>query len=347
MGNLMSYSGMVTKIHAMRAKLLSEEDYENLAGLRSVPEIVEYLKGKPSYAGYVGQMDVSLYHRGNVEKILYQSLLDDYSKIFRFGTSVQKTFLKLYKKRYEVALITYCLRIVFNRYDRPFELEYRKQFFDHYSDISVDKLITSRNIEELVNNLAGTEYYEPLSRLPGAGEATLFDYDLTLELYYYSTIWKKESKLLKGKEKEAFLTRFGTEIDILNLQYIYRAKKYYNMLAPDIYALTIPHHYRLKLDEFKTLVETPTVEEFINKLQNTYYSRKYGMDDSRTMERKYKIILAKIYEKNRRRDPYSAASITEYLFLKEDEIYKLTTVLECVRYGLNRAETLGYLGGVV
>ena len=34
-----------------------------------------------------------------------------------------------------------------------------------------------------------------------------------------------------------------------------------------------------------------------------------------------------------------------YLFLKEEELDKLTTVLECVRYGLPARETLTYIGG--
>ena len=52
------------------------------------------------------------------------------------------------------------------------------------------------------------------------------------------------------------------KIDLLNLQWIYRAKKYYHMLPPDIYSMTIPIHYRIKVEEFKTLVETPTLEQF-------------------------------------------------------------------------------------
>ena len=46
------------------------------------------------------------------------------------------------------------------------------------------------------------------------------------------------------------------------------------------------------------------------------------------------------------RDRYSIAIVNTYLFLKEEEIYKLTTALECIRYGLTKGETLGYLGGV-
>lgn len=96
MGNVMAYSGITTKVRAMSAKLLKEKDYDTIAGLGTVTEAIEYLKDKTAYAPYVERMDVSLYHRGNVEKILYQSLFDDYSRIFRFAGMEQKTFLKLY-----------------------------------------------------------------------------------------------------------------------------------------------------------------------------------------------------------------------------------------------------------
>ena len=71
MGNVMAYSGITTKVRAMSAKLLAAEDYDTIAGLGTVTEAIEYLKDKTAYAPYVNRMDISLYHRGNVEKILY------------------------------------------------------------------------------------------------------------------------------------------------------------------------------------------------------------------------------------------------------------------------------------
>ncbi len=345
MGNIMAYSGITTKIRAMQARLLTEEDFQNISNLGSVGAVVEYLKEKPAYAEYLDKMDPSLYHRRYVEKMLAQSLYNDYTKIFRFAGMAQKKFLKLYKKRYEVELINYCLRIVFNHYDVPFDLEYKKDFFDKYSDLSIDRLITSKNIDELVDNLKGSEYYDTLKRLRETGAATLFDYDLALDLYYFSTFWKKEKKLLKGKELEIFVKDYGTKIDLLNLQWVYRAKKYYHMLPPDIYALTIPIHYKLKLAEFKRLVEAPTVEEFEKIMSDTYYTRKYQLERGKTPEKVYKDILRHLYILDRRKNPYSVASINTYLFLKEEELDKLTTALECIHYGLSGAETLAYLGG--
>ena len=346
MGNVMTYSGITVKIRAMQAKLLKDGDYEQIASMRSVPEVTEFLKEKPAYEKYLEEMDSTLYHRGNVEKILYQSLFDDYSRIFRFGGPKQKQFLKTYWKRYEVDVINYCLRIVFNHYQIPFDLDYKKEYFDRYSQISIDALVTSKNVEQLVDNLAETEYYEPLKKIREMETATLFDYDMALELYYFTTLWKRQKRLLKGKELKLYARDCGTKIDLLNLQWVYRAKKYYHMLPPDIYSLTIPIHYRLSVKEYKTLVETPSLEEFLRQAENTWYARKYDFGDGRTMEQTYKDCLRHLYLADRRQNPYSVASIYTYLYLKEEEIDKLTTALECIRYGLPRSETLAYMGGV-
>ena len=48
MGNVMTYSGIVTKVRAMQAKLLTDQDYKNIAALPNVPQAIEYLKGKPA-----------------------------------------------------------------------------------------------------------------------------------------------------------------------------------------------------------------------------------------------------------------------------------------------------------
>ena len=160
-------------------------------------------------------------------------------------------------------------------------------------------------------------------------------------------LWKKQRRNLKKKEREIFTRDYGTKIDLLNIQWIYRAKKYYRLTPPDIYSLTIPIHYRLNVEDFKALVEAPSVEQFENRLQNSYYEKRYHFAGGKTIEQLYKDCLRQLYLTDRRREPYSIATISTYLFLKEEEIYKLTTALECIRYGLTPRETLGYLGGVI
>ena len=49
MGSLLSYSGLTTKIRAMQSRLLTDDQYRELAELKSVPQAVTYLKQQPAY----------------------------------------------------------------------------------------------------------------------------------------------------------------------------------------------------------------------------------------------------------------------------------------------------------
>ena len=116
MGNLLEYSGIVTKIRAMGAKLLTPDQFTEIANLGSVPEIAGYLKKNTAYADVLEALEEHQLHRGNIEKVLIQSLYHDYTKIYRFCGQKQRRFMKLILKNYEIDLINYCLRIVINRY---------------------------------------------------------------------------------------------------------------------------------------------------------------------------------------------------------------------------------------
>ncbi|MEF9942230.1 MAG: V-type ATPase subunit [Lachnospiraceae bacterium] len=347
MGNLLAYSGLVTKVHAMQAKLLTPAQYKELASLHNVTEVYHYLKEQSAYSIHFQDITDANLHRGDIEKLLIQSLYSDYSRLYSFSGVAQQQFLKLYLKRYEVDLINYCFRIIFNHYDEPFDLNHKKAFFNKYSQISIDKLITSRTMQELVENLKDTEYYEPLKKLNSSNATTLFDYDLALDLYYYSTLWKNRKKIFKGRELETITTDTGTKIDLLNLQWIYRAKRYYNMDEADIYSMLIPIQYHIHFSKLKELVETSSLEEFAAVVRTTSYTHKYPLEQPIALEAIYTDCLDHLYRLDRRRNPYSIATLNTYLFLKEEELKKLTTVLECARYGISGRETLNYLGGVI
>lgn len=345
MGNLLAYSGIVTKVRAMEAKLLTKEQFNEIMGMGSVPEVVTYLIQNTVYREILENLDPSLVHRGNIEKLLILSLYGDYTKIYRFCTLDQRKILRLYLKRHEVELINYCLRIVINHYQEPFDLNHKKAFFDRYSQISIDKLIHARTTDELIENLKGTEYYGTLKKLRDGGKATLFDYDLTLNLYYFTSMWKGHKKILKDKELELFERDYGTQINMLNIQWIYRAKKYFSLSPPDIYALLIPVQYKMRTELMKEMVEAPDLETFQKAVEKTSYARHYDFGQNLTVEKMYTDYLYYLYTTDRRRNPYSIASINTYLFLKEEEIKKLTTVMECVRYGVSPDEIMEYTGG--
>ena len=93
MGNLLEYSGIVTKVRAMEARLLKPEQFMEIANLGNVPEIADYLKKNTAYAWALDTLTEDQIHRGNIEKVLTQSLYHDYTKLYRFCGQKQRQFM--------------------------------------------------------------------------------------------------------------------------------------------------------------------------------------------------------------------------------------------------------------
>ncbi|NCB91753.1 MAG: hypothetical protein EOM40_04165 [Clostridia bacterium] len=343
MGELLSYSGLSTKIRAMQSRLLTDQQYREMAELKSVPLAVAYLKQKPAYQNTWAALSEDDLHRGKIEQLLVNSIYDDYTKIYRFSNMKQRKFLDLYFGRYEISIMKECLNKIFDHRDVDLDLSMFKPFFDKHSKLDITKLTASASIEEFVANLKGTAYYQPLQSLARLESPTLFDYEMALDLYYFSAIWKNKDKLLKKKDLEEITRAYGNKFDLLNIQWIYRSKQYYHMDSADIYALLIPVNYKLRKKEISALVEAENMGVFESLLAQTYYGKRYEKLGPHTLEETYSYIMKYVLSRDSKQDPYSVSTIYCYLYHKEHEIDRLTTVLECIRYGTSPEDTMGYI----
>lgn len=343
MGELMKYSAVATKIRAMESRLLSNEDFAKLAAMENVPQAVAYLKKIPAYEALFKGYDETELHRGQIERLLVGTLYYDFSKIYRFCDKEQKKILRLYFSKFDIAIIKRAFRRVFNHGDRTAEEKELRSMVQRYTDIPLEKLAETGTVPEILEALKGTEYYKVLQKLDHVESASLFDYEMTLDLYYFSMIWKQNSKQTKGKTKSLLARSLGSQIDLLNMMWIYRAKKYYQMSEASTYTLLIPVTYKLHDSDIRAMVAAADERALEEAIQKTYYGKRFMKLDSRELETVYDRFLRKVYTEEKRQNPYSLAAITGYLYDKEQELDKLTTVLEGVRYGLPASETLKYI----
>ena len=343
MGTLLSYSGLSTKIRAMQSKLMSEKQYQEIAQLDSVIQIVAYLKKQPGFSDLWADLDENSLHRGDVEKLLTHTIHQNFAKLYRFANPEQRRFMALYFKRYEISVLKDCLRKVFDEGRAQLDLSLFQDFFDRHSKMDLEKLTSSSTAEELVNNLQGSEYYHPLKKLGTDYQPRIFDYGMALDQYYFANIWSVKEKLFKRRDLEEITKAYGNKFDMLNLQWIFRSKKYYHMGPADIYALLIPVHYRLSKNDIASLVEAPDEAEFRKILDTTYYKKRFPELSPENLEELYTLNLKTILETEARKYPHSVIMIYSYLYHKEHEVDRLTTAVECVRYGLSTAEILDYI----
>ncbi|MCI8853856.1 MAG: V-type ATPase subunit [Lachnospiraceae bacterium] len=343
MGGMFSYSGIATKTRAMSSKLLTKEDFTTLAEMGSVRDAVEYLRQHTDYAKVLKDIPEERLHRGEIERRLIRSLYHDFSKIYRFCNLKQRSVLELYFCKYEIQVLKGALRKVFNPHADRILLGRGEETFQCFSHIDMEKLSQASSIWDFLEALKRTPYYDVLYQVSMREKKSLFDYEMVLDMFYFSNIWKKKEKLLKGTERELMTRVYGSQIDMLNMMWVYRAKHYYKMPSAMIYTLVIPISYKLKKQQLQEMVEAENEKELLEAARNTWYGKKQRDLSETDLEQLYRQLLWQIYQAEQRKNPYSMTSITSYLYYKEQEIDQLTTILECVRYGLAPAEKSAYI----
>lgn len=342
MGNLLTYSGITTKIRAMEKRMMHREDYERISVLESTADFINFLKQQPTYRELFINFDESSLHRGQIEAILGGSLYKDYIKIYRFANGKQRNVLSLIFFRYEVNILKICLQNVFNK-EANLYLSFFTPFFDGHSKLKMENLSNAKTMDEFVLALSGTDYHSLFTRLRNAGYESLHEYEVELDLYYFKRVWKLKERILDGKERAFFTHMLGTEIDFLNILWIYRSKQFYDMDFAKILADLIPCRYKLNHDSINQLAEASSTEEFFHNLEATYYGPFFKTERFPNMEQIARSRITKLCEESSRKYPSSMAPILNYLHLREQELNRLTTALECIRYKLEPDETLRYI----
>ena len=342
---LLAYSGITTKVRAMESRLLKPEQFRELAEQEDVRSAADYLKEQPAYAEVFDGLDDTKLHRGYIEQILTQSEYQDFTRLYRFSSMKQRKFLDLYFKHYEVEVIKKLLRHMLGGREGQTDLSMFQGFFEKHSELDLETLCRAKNFSEFTEALEGTVYGKLLSQMQEKGQTGVFDCELNLDRFYFQLLWKLRNKLLSKTERKILDDCFGSRLDLLNIQWICRARSFYRLSQAEIYALLIPVHYRLRADKVKLLVEAEDDAKFFAVLRETPYGKQEELQTGQMPDIQLlsNQMLNRIYGRTGHRYPHSPAVLDSYLYRKELEMRKIVTALEGIRYGLPASEIMGLL----
>jgi len=344
--SLFRYSGLSAKIHAMEAHMLKVSDYKTMCSISTVKELALYLESCPGYAKQISLLTEENLNRVQIEKQLMISMYDDFVKIYRFTSSNDKSFLNMYMILFEVNIIKMLLRMQISQKPLSYELSDFKGFFEKHSKIDINKLLKVSDINEFVESFKETEYYNILSMLVNTKNINLFDVEMRLDMYCYLQMWKLKDKFLSKAGKSSIESVIGTEADLLNIMWIYRAKNNYKIDNEIIYAYLLPLHYKLKNSQIKSLIEAKNNEEFQRLVKETAYSKataEFYDKGEKDVEKLLFRTLSRLQAKAVRNYPMSLAPVKYYMYRKNTEISNITKIVEGIRYNLSPEEIMSYL----
>ncbi len=340
-GTLLHYSGLVTKTRSMSGSLLTKKELEQLTELATVNEAIQYLRGTRGY-GAVFRGREEVWHRGQAEAVITDSLYRDFERLYRFADAGQRKPFRYIFTRYEIDQLKICLKYFFHEHMEEKEM-FVDDFFERHTRFSLEHLKRAGSLKEFEQELAGTGYERVFVKLQNAGAQSYVDYAMALDINYYTTVYRDIRRMKRSGMRSLLLDIYGTQIDWLNIMWIYRSKRFYSQSQAELFASLIPATFRLRKEELRRMTGAADVQELLKHLAGTAYFN--GKDALMKMEDEisYRRIVEDTYRRVSRNYPMSIAPVLTYLYEKEQEIDRLTSIIEGIRYQVPPREIRAFI----
>ena len=331
-------SALCTKIKCMLGKMLDNDDYEMLLKSSNVNQIAQKLKEYDTFSEVLGDVDSQKIHRADLEFYLQTEFILEFKKLYNFSGNETKKFYDMYFRKIELDMLKTIARDVNIGLVHKEEIN---EFVQKHISYDVSYMRSSASLNELVEKL---KYYGRnkvlYNMLKTHKKITVFDFEMTLDIYAYQCLIDIVKNGLKGDDQKDAQQILGYETDIQNLKWIYRSKMNFSLNRETVYSYIIPNYYKLNEEMITKLVSAPGKDEFLKILSDTPYRVIF---EDNEFEKNSAKFLNKAYRMSITKYPYSFVNILCYLMLKKCEAANIISIIEGIRYNLSPDEIKEFL----
>ena len=321
------YPSINAKLKGMYAKRLKNDDLQDLAKQNNLKSAVAILKNKSSSLNVLSE-DAD---REQIEKVLNGEIIYDIEKIVKYLDKNDTQIFNLLISKYEIRCIKRAIKLLYskNEYDENIKIWTNTIFTD------LKGLESIKSIDEFFKIINNTKYKKILKKyfVNKDTEYSIFEIENELDKMYLKSIYNSAGNNKNLKKM------IGAKIDFTNILWIYRMKKYYNFSKDKIEKSIIDINYAIKKNQILLLVKAKNIEELNEILKRTVYSN-IATDDIYELECNMKKYLHGLYIKNFKSNLLSINCIYSYLNLVELENKDIISIIEAVRYGIDKEKLL-------
>ncbi|HOW23026.1 MAG TPA: V-type ATPase subunit [Sedimentibacter sp.] len=333
-----TYHAVKTKITTKKGRIFKKLNWEKILDFSTVDQLTDYLKKSEAFEDILKDVKNDI-HRGNLESVLGRYKISEIENLLHYHSGAYKEFLKTLLTEADLTDIGLILRKI-ARNMSLYDMEDRFIHSEKYTDIPYDKLLSSRNVGQFIENLRGTPYYNDLRGLTNE-DAIKRDFHIEMKLYvtYYKSLLEKADKLNKENKKTA-KDIIGTRIDILNVLWIYRAKNYYRITPAEMLNYSLEGGKEINFEKLKKLCFAENEEEF-DEIVGTSLGEKFK-DDLNNID----ISLAMnyfMYNYLNQNNFENFGLTLSYIYMLDIIINNLTTITEGIKYHLPKDNLKSYL----
>lgn len=324
MVNSLKYPNLIAKLKGMNAKNLNSKDFEELLKQNNIVSINSILKAK-SY--HLKNLDDNS-SREEIENELDNILIDDIEKIEKYLSNKDKEILFNCVVDYEIKVFMDILKkikygkIEQNKIDNinkwTSKIFNKLQGIARVNNINEIKIYSKKTaFENIINSFLDTNNIE---------ESNLFLLEMQLDKFYFEN-------LFNNLNTESSKKLIGTKIDLENIIWIYRMKKYYNMTEEEIKKYIIEVDYNLKcLNELIAIDDYKQIIEFLKK---TKYKEIFETENE-NLEILIRKYMYNQYKKTFRQAKYDISTVISYLGMDKNQIENIINIVGGVEYKIDK-----------
>ncbi len=336
-----SYRAINTKLHTKRRTFLSKSEWNKISQCQNVDQVVESLKKREGYKLVMDSYKISHFNRSDLEMVLDRYQVAEIEEILHYFSGIYKEFFKTFLMEYEIRDLELILRCIVNSEEMS-DIENLLIHSKKWESVNYQKLTHCKNVPQFIEVLKGTKYYNVLKTLTQE-DVTKREFHMEMKLYmlFYSHLIHKAAQL-KPKDEKIAKEIIGTKIDFLNIQWIYRALKYYDILPEEILIYSLPNGNKLGYRKLKKLSYSKDIEEFKKQIEKYLRYPLFKDNNDTFLDCQIDRYLYQIVSRMNRDNESIAFSIA-YLYLLGIEVNDLVALTEGIRYTLSENEISKYL----
>jgi V/A-type H+-transporting ATPase subunit C len=339
MRQITKYAYANAKIRAMLSRLLDPLFLDSLMEARDFAACVDLLK-KTQYAAIFEKVDRNDPDIRRLEDELTAFDEAVFRKVSSPLFSPEKEFVMLLLESHEIEALKVALRLWFNKpqgIDPADFLPSRKIL----NDIDYAKIAQGQNIEEIIFLLAETPYFRALARGREKFKAknSLFYLEASLDVDYYERVFSAVSRFSPSDQRLAKRI-LGIEIDIENIGWLVRLRKYYNLGLGDMLDWVIPGGSRINKDTVRECYSADGLGKILESCALGPYAKIKDLTEQNIFFLEsllYQFLLREV-KRALAGFPFSIGTVMGYLILKRRETKNLISILNGKKMGWKKDE---------
>ncbi|MEG0093091.1 MAG: V-type ATPase subunit [Erysipelotrichaceae bacterium] len=324
---------LASKAKAMYGRMLKQQNYEELLRKKSVSEIAYYLKNETDYAEVLSDVHETTLHRGQLENLMHRYIFEKTMRLVRFAGTAHASFYSSFIIPEESEQILNQIRLLNSDLYEEFAQDV-PLYLNKFTSFDLMKLHQTKNFNEMLTVLKGTGFdlvIKPFAPVDGK----IIDYtacDLALRNYYYVELRNAIDKNFKGSIKKELKTILNTQIELENINRIYRFKKFFTQEIEPMRDSLTKIEDRFSQRFMETLMAAPNSDVFLQLLADSPYHFYFDEKEFVFIEYDCERIKYNLSNRYMRFSNNAPLVFTVYLVLLSIEVNNLITIIEGVRY---------------